>query len=282
MFDICISTSIIVYAHGKVIKLQGTSLQRHKKTITSSAAKLHPVEFVGGGTPCSNSNVYQHKYKCVYVYIYIILYIYIIYYIYIYILYIYIYSGFISNFPWVVLGQMWARKHWRWIGDWRTRRMTSRLTKTAGRCADKVGNSETLNIKTPSFARFPTGPGCAWLHTSKSILRRRRGRGHAHHGHVPRREHGSGSLGIRGSGRVVEGEGPTRLIDFRLKECSIWNIFYIYTYYMCIYEIYIIFSSFIFIIFIYRYRKNYIEIYSIYDYTYTSYTCIYDYTCMHA
>ena len=36
-----------------------------------------------GGTPCSNSNVYQHKYKCVYVYIYILYYIYIIYYIYI-------------------------------------------------------------------------------------------------------------------------------------------------------------------------------------------------------
>ena len=230
MFDICISTSIIVYAHGKVIKLQGTSLQRHKKTITSSAAKLHPVEFVGGVPHVQIQMIYQHKYKCVYVYIYI----------YIYIL-LYIYSGFISNFPWVVLGQMWARKHWRWIGDWRTRRMTSRLTKTAGRCADKVGNSETLNIKTPSFARFPTGPGCAWLHTSKSILRRRRGRGHAHHGHVPRREHGSGSLGIRGSGRVVEGEGPTRLIDFRLKECSIWNIFYIYIHTICVYMKYTLF-----------------------------------------
>ena len=126
----------------------------------------------------------------------------------------------------------------------------------------KVGNSETLNIKTPSFARFPTGPGCAWLHTSKSILRRRRGRGHAHHGHVPRREHGSGSLGIRGFGRVVEGEGPAWLIDFRLKECSIWNMFYIYILYVCIYE-HINFYSCIFIIFIYRYRKNDIEIYSI-------------------
>ena len=130
----------------------------------------------------------------------------------------------------------------------------------------KVGNSETLNIKTPSFARFPTGPGCAWLHTSKSILRRRRGRGHAHHGHVPRREHGSGSLGIRGFGRVVEGEGPAWLIDFRLKECSIWNMFYIYILYVCIYE-HINFYSCIFIIFIYRYRKNDIEIYIAYSHT---------------
>ena len=41
IFDICISTSIIVYAHRKVIKLQRTSLQRHTNSITSSAAKLH-------------------------------------------------------------------------------------------------------------------------------------------------------------------------------------------------------------------------------------------------
>ena len=90
MFDICISTSIIVYAHGKVIKLQGTSLQRHKKNHHVQRCEASSSGICWGGTPCSNSNVYQHKYQCVYVYIYIILYIYIIYIIYI-ILYIYIF-----------------------------------------------------------------------------------------------------------------------------------------------------------------------------------------------